>query len=86
MMNEQFIENEIKQTISEIIYNNGYDNSFFNAELFDKAIDDENFKITEYQIGKIYALAEIYFKIMQKPTCYGSIIELIVTYDTKVYQ
>jgi len=81
-----FIENEIKEIISQIINNNGYDKSLFNPELFDKALNNENFKITEYEIGRIYALAEIYFIIKQKSTCFDKIIELIVGYDVQIYK
>jgi hypothetical protein len=76
-----FILNEIEEIILQIINNNGYDKSLFNSKLFDKALQNENFKITEYEIARIYTFAEIYFKIMQKSTHFGDIIEKIVGYD-----
>jgi hypothetical protein len=81
-----FILNEIEEIIFQIINNNGYDKSLFNPELFDEALQNENFKITEYEIGRIYTFAEIYFKIMQKSTHFGDIIEIIVGYDVQTYQ
>lgn len=76
-----FILNQIEESIFKIINNNGYDKSLFNPELFDKVISNSDFKITEYEIGRIYTLAEIYFRIMQKPTIFCDIIEKIVSYD-----
>jgi hypothetical protein len=81
-----FILNEIEKIITQIINNNGYDKSLFNPELFNKALQNENFKITEYEIGRIYTFAEIYFRIMQKSTHFGNIIEMIVGYDVQTYQ
>jgi len=81
-----FILNEIEEIIFQIINNNGYDKALFNPELFDKASNKKNFKITEYEIGRIYTLAEIYFKIVQKPTCFADIVEIIVNYDIKFYK
>ena len=78
---EIFINDEIKKAISKIIINNGYNNSLFDEKLFDKAIKNSDFIITEYEIGRIYTLAEIYFKITQKPSPYNSIVKLIVSYD-----
>jgi hypothetical protein len=78
-----FILNEIEKIIFQIINNNGYDKSLFNPKLFDKALQNENFKITEYEIGRIYTFAEIYFKIMQKSTHFDDIIEKIVGYDVQ---
>lgn len=81
-----FIVNEIKKTILQIIDNNGYNKLLFDPELFNKVLSDENFKITEYEISRIYTLAEIYFQIMQKPTEYAEIIEYIVAYDVQTYK
>jgi len=81
-----FILNEIEKIIFQIIKNNGYDKSLFNPELFNEASQNENFKITEYEIGRIYTFAEIYFRIMQKSTHFGDIIEIIVGYDMQTYQ
>ena len=81
-----FILNEIKEIISQIINNNGYDKLLFDVKLFDKAINNDNFIITEYEIGRIDTLAEIYFQIMQKPSKYGDIIELISSYDLQTYK
>lgn len=81
-----FILTEIEETIFQIIKNNDYDKSLFNPELFNKALSNENFKITEYEIGRIYTFAEIYFRIMQKPTHFGDIIEKIVNYDVQTYK
>jgi len=76
-----FITNTIKKVIVEIIENNGWDMSLFNPVVFNKALNGGNFVITEYQISRIYTLAEIYFQIMQKSTIYGELIEYIVSYD-----
>jgi hypothetical protein len=81
-----FILNEIEESIFQIINNNGYDKSLFNPELFDIASNNKDFKITEYEIGRIYTLAEIYFRILQKPTCFADIVEKIVNYDVKIYK
>ncbi len=82
-----FILEEIEEIISQIINNNEYDKSLlFNPKLFEKALNNKNFKITEYEIGRIYTLAEIYFRIMQKSTPYGDIIEKIVNYDMQTYR
>ena len=80
-----FILNEIKQSILNIIENNGYDNKLFNITLFAKALEQKDFIISEYEIGRIYTLAEIYFKLVNKASCYGEFVELIVAYDTERY-
>lgn len=80
-----FILKEIECVIYQIIENNGYDKTLFNPKLFDIAIGKCDFKITEYEISRIYTLAEIYFQIMQQPTEYGDIIELIASFDISTY-
>lgn len=81
-----FIQNSIKEVIEEIIINNDYNMSLLNPILFNNALLKNDFIISEYQIARIYALAEIYFKIMEKPTIYGDLIELIVGYDVQTYK
>ena len=83
---DSFILKEIEEIIFQIINKNGYDKSLFNPELFDKALINNDFKITEYEIGRIYTLAEIYFRIMQKSTKFDDIIEKIVVYDVQTYK
>ncbi len=78
-----FILDKIRSILLQIMNNNNYDESLFEPKLFEEAIKNNNFIITEYEIGQIYTLAEIYFKLLQKPTCYGSIIEFIVAYDLR---
>ncbi len=83
---DSFILNEIEDTIFQIINNNGCDNLLFKPELFARALSSKDFKITEYEIGRIYTFAEIYFRIMQKSTHLGDIIEKIVGYDVQTYK
>jgi len=81
-----FIQNAIKEVIEEIVVNTDYDMSLLDPVLFSNIIVDSDLIITEYQIGRIYALAEIYFKIMKKPTIYGSLMECIANYDIQTYK
>jgi len=83
---DSFILKEIEEIIFQIINKNGYDKSLFNPELFDKALISKDFKITEYEISRIYTLAEIYFRIMQKSTKFDDIIEKIVGFDVQTYK
>ena len=83
---DSFILKEIEEIIFQIINKNGYDKSLFNPELFDKALINNDFKITEYEIGRIYTLTEIYFRIMQKSTKFDDIIEKIVGSDVQTYK
>ncbi|MDX1903188.1 MAG: hypothetical protein SFU27_03430 [Thermonemataceae bacterium] len=77
----EFILNEIRNQFNEIFTSNGYNDSLFDENIFSKVINKENFSITEYSIGKIYALSEIYFKLTNEINCYGRLIELLSSYD-----
>ncbi len=81
---DKFIIDTIEDTILKIINRNGYNKSLFNPKLFEKALNNKDFKITEYEIGRIYAFEEIYFRIMQKPTKFNDIIEQIVNYNLQL--
>ena len=76
-----FIEEEIKQVLLQIVQRNGYDESLLDVLLFDQALTHSSFTITKYEIGRIFALAEIYFQIMEKASVYGSLVELVASWD-----
>lgn len=80
---ESFISNEIREQFNAIFISNGYNDLLFDETLFSSALKKEDFSISEYSIGRIYALSEIYFKLRNKVNPYGKLVELIVGYDAK---
>jgi len=78
---DTYIENQIRDTISLLLENNGYDDKLLDATLFEEKLIQNKLNIPEYEIARIYALAEIYYKITNHQTKYGCIVELICSYD-----
>ena len=78
---DKFILSEIKESLLKIIKNNGYNESYFHENLFKKNILKKSFKVTEYEIARIYTLAEVYYELMGHSNKYSNIIELISEYD-----
>lgn len=80
---EYFVLNEIKNAFENIFTENGYDKSLFDKKQLNVAINKESLVISEYYIGRIYTLAEIYHKLTGKINPYGKLTELVVGYDIK---
>jgi len=78
---DKFILSEIKESLLKIIKDNGYNESYFHENLFKKIILQKSFKVSEYEIARIYTLAEVYYELMGHSNKYSNIIDLIATYD-----
>lgn len=74
------IKQEIKGVFLSTFKSNGYDESLFNIELFDKAVDD-GLHFEQYEIGRIDALAEMYFLITGKINPYAGLVRIIASYN-----
>lgn len=71
----------MKEILIEVLNFNDYDENFLELTLFAKLLENSAFKITEYDIGRIYTLAEIFFSITGKVNPYGELVGEIVGYD-----
>lgn len=81
----KFIEEKLETELLEIFSSNSLNTKYLNQNIFERAVSSDEFYISEYQLGRIYAYSEMYFQLTGKANPYATMIENIVSYDIEKY-
>lgn len=73
--------NLIRNELTEILSNNGFNENNLSYDFFNQKFNQNNIHISEYQIGRIYSFAEMYYKYTGNENPYNNIIDLISNND-----
>lgn len=74
------IENHIKYIIFEIMREVNYKGDFDDINSFEMAIFANSF-VSEYKLGSLYALSNLYFEIFNEVNPFCDYVEIISSFD-----
>lgn len=74
------LENKIRSEIVSILEDIDI-GTFPDIETFEKILIEDDIIISDYQLGVLYTLAELYFELSGKVNKYNKYIELIANFD-----
>ena len=78
---ENSLVNSINNELIEILSNNGFNKNNLSYNFFNQKFNQKKIYISEYQIGRIYSFAEMYYQYSGNVNPYDNIIALISNYD-----